>query len=249
MKCEQCHKNIDNDSQFCEHCGHDQNKTDMPKSRELNSEQKILLVASFFLLILIPVYGLSRSLSKYETTTRLDPGLVVVLELLVIVGAFLIYRKLGGKTVNPMDGIVSLFKKWQTLLFVGGIAFILFLIILGRSNSGTSYSYNNNLIQEFPISDLSFNESQYIGKSYNGSDGFRLVIKNNNFSYTANNIKVRVTFGKTKNGPTVDTRDALIYDTIGPGETKTEDVYVYTPSDTVNSFWWGIQITGAGIGR
>lgn len=63
------------------------------------------MLASAGLLVLIPVYGLSRSLSNYSGQTRLDIGLVQFLEIFLLVVTFIAYRLLGGRGFHPVNWI------------------------------------------------------------------------------------------------------------------------------------------------
>lgn len=87
----------------------------------MNNHQKTLILLSFLLGILVPIYGLSHSLSvKTEDITRLTPGAVIVFELLLIPLSFFFFRLLGESK-----------KFWRDLLASFGILILLISILIG----------------------------------------------------------------------------------------------------------------------
>ena len=75
MKCPNCHKEIEDQANFCPYCGTKISQNQPPKSNKLNKKNNILLFAIVSICIcllgynLVSSYFLGSSLSSYTTTT------------------------------------------------------------------------------------------------------------------------------------------------------------------------------------
>lgn len=77
--------------------------------KKVNIQQKYLLIISFVLVFLIPVYGLSQSLSESSYgQTRLDGLVVFILESALFGITFFIYRLLGHKPNTKRTSLISI---------------------------------------------------------------------------------------------------------------------------------------------
>ncbi len=93
--------------------------------------------------------------------------------------------------------------------------------------------------QQFPLYNLQILSTKNRTSSY-GQFG-DITIKNND-TKTASNIKYKITYSKTKNGDTYDTKYQNSSKDISGGDTVTDSILL-EPSD--NQYWWSISIISA----
>jgi len=175
--------------------------------------------------------------------TRLTGGTVLFLEILLMIVAFVFYNIFGDK--KPFHNFDKVFQR--IFIAIVGICVIGFITFAILANSSPNQSPTAQQVTTFPVENLQIISNESTGNNYYNNPTYKLVIKNTSDTYTASNIQLRFTYSKEKDGEVLDTRDTVITDDIGPGETKTESVLINTPFDTVSSYWWRVAVVSANI--
>lgn len=211
----------------------------------MKNEQKLVLIAYLVLFFLIPIYGLSHSLSTYNTATRLTPALVILLEILLILLVYILFNIFGEKPFHHLKKIIPIF----ITVLISGMIGLVFLFFISNS-----FYHPESTEVATPTADPSFipleyivitnNSGEALGKDRSGNDIYRLVVQNNS-DVVAKDVMIKFEFMKSSDGPVQDTKYVTLSQSIVPSDTITENVAIYTSFDTVNRYWWRATVVGA----